>query len=637
MLEDDLKTPDRALGAEEGMLSGAEPAPTSPVSTPDSFGGGFSPGSMLTARPPGIPDAPSRDIMADVGYDPARTAAVGLEMGDRLREKMYADSYVDRTGMRRMEEDRGRMARAYEATGAAKDAMPPEWNADKERDKRMRGPMEQFGSIGNVFAMLAGAFTRTPMVTALNAGAAAMTSMQQHDEKGYESAYQAWKDNTQLALKRFDMERAQFTDANTLMNTDMAAWKAKRFAIAAHYEDTKALTLLENGMYPELLEIDNKKIHAARELQQAVAGWEEFENQRQMFKLGVETWQKANPEKVGTIEDFKNRVQVLHDTKNAQRGLSAGRGGTQNPQWLFIQNRVPELMKPTSEGGGGLSSITEAMRVAEQEWTASKQAPAKEGSDPEWIKSRTEQLMKPESEGGKGMDKVAAGKQATEERAASKRADPVVTEARSIADKVKKYEADLRTEKNEDGSAKYTERQIGDMGAQRSRELKTAGTAPSGNRIDWLKGHAQRFGKSMETIDKVENLLRKHGALTGLGGKITRPYEVVTNWFGGNDTDRSQFQSYIEELREWGPRLLNEAGGRPLASEATRINKIIRGLDSGDTTANTARGLLELRQLFKEFREGALIRSRGGDPNTSTPTPGAGWSWESLPEVRGGQ
>lgn len=231
-------------------------ADTLEVPDQSSFGTGYMP--QLPA-----PAAPGSDIQRDaspLGYDPEKSHRVSGELAGLKRQEMSQQSGVDQRQDARLEQDRARMDRAFRAEGEAKDAVPPPWNADKEREQRMRGPMEQFGSLGSIFAMMASGFTRTPMTTALTAGAAAMTAIQKGDEKAYESAYAAWKDNTALALKRFDMERTMFEDANKLVHTDMQAWAAKRLAIASRYGSQKEILMLENGMAPEILEMDAKKI-----------------------------------------------------------------------------------------------------------------------------------------------------------------------------------------------------------------------------------------------------------------------------------------------------------------------------------------------------------------------------------------
>lgn len=186
-----------------------------------------------------------------------------------------------------------------------------------------------------------------------------------------------------------------------------------------------------------------------------------------------------------------------------------------------------------------------------------------------------------------------------------------LTTDRQRAQDVASFRKELQAAKNDDGTPRYTAAEIAHKAAEFDRTLKTEAAAITGNQKDQLTGKMDRVDYMSGTIDKVEALLKKHKAITGLGGTITRPAEVVSNIFGGNETDRKQFERYILELQEWAPQALNDRNGRPLSSEAGKINGIIAGLRPGDTTANTARAYAELRPLLKKIK-GNLESRRGG-------------------------
>ncbi len=159
----------------------------------------------------------------------------------------------------------------------------------------------------------------------------------------------------------------------------------------------------------------------------------------------------------------------------------------------------------------------------------------------------------------------------------------------------------------------------------------TTASAPSGNQRDKLQGMVDQTKYFEGHIDKVEELLTKHKALAGLGGKVTRPAEVISNIFGGNETDRKQFEREILGMQEIASRILTGSAGRPLAAEAAKINGIVAGLQLGDTTANTVRAYRELRPLIQKIR-GDLEKRKGGgaapdgEPAPAAP-PGGKW-WE---------
>ncbi len=525
---------------------------------------------------------------------PEQMKAAGSALQAEYKRKDEAQSYVDRETFGRMERDRAQMDRAFQAEGAAAAAIPPKWDADKERAERIRGPMEQFGSVGSVFAMAASLFTKTPMTSALNAGAAAMKAIQASDEKGYESAYKAWKDNTDLALKRFNMEHQMFQDASHLLTSDMSAWAIKQKAIAARFENNTAMIMLENGMYKELIDVQASQVRAAKELTEAKKGFEEYNTQRELFKHGVESWEKENPDATET-QKVQHRLKLLSDIKSAQRG-TAQRGSSGDLQ-QYLSTRVPELMEAHQDD----PNYTPGMAIRDA------------------TKEHTEATSK------RGVSGTAG--------------NPNLTGDRQRAQDVAAYREELKNAKNGDGSPKYTSQQIADMAAKREADLKAKATPITATNRDQLDSMITRIDTANGAIDKVEALLKKHNALTGLGGKITRPAEVVSNWFGSNETDRAQFRRYIEELRELGPRLLQESKSRPLSSEEKRIQAIVPGLDAGDTTVNTARGLKELQDLFKTLRAGLELRRKGefdptkpfGGAVPSKPEPKGGNPWDSAP------
>lgn len=623
------------------------PETESALDVPDtsSFGVGF----MPQAAPPAAAE-PSRsgsDLVADV-LNPQRTAAITSQHADIERQHGQEMNYADRQLDDRMREDRSRMDRAYRAEGAAADALPPKWDADKERSERVRGPMEQFGSIGTVFAMAASLFTKAPMTSALNAGASAMRAIQEHDEHGYQSAYQAWKDNTTLALKRFDMERAMFADADKLLSTDINAWRTKQMSIAAKFDNQKALMFLENGMDKELLEMQSSQIKAAGDLQKTVDGMEQYDLRRTVWK--------NDPRASGTPEQrlellhemaggkLSTEEQLLRDFRRDRRAETGeapkaeeeskflreykqfGARGSANPEWNFMSKRVEELVKPADEGGEGLSP-TDAMRKAQGEWRASKATPAREGTEPEFIKKRKAELMQPKEDGGEGLSDTEAAKKAKSEWTAAGRREPVVTPGRQISTEVERRKADYIAGGMDESEAFK----------KASQEVRRETQTPGGNRISQLQSRVDAIGYSRYTMDKAEQLMNRHWGITGLGGSITRPMESVSNATGfSNATDRRQFERFIEEMKEWGPTVLLDRSGRPLSTEATRMNAIIAGLRMGDTVANTKRAFSEMRQLWSKI-EGQVQSQIDGtwQPGGRAPKPGTGGNWwQKIPDKR---
>lgn len=127
------------------------------------------------------------------------------------------------------------------------------WNVQEEKKKYETDPLATFGSFWNVAAVVASAFTRQPLVNSLTASAAFINAKADQNDLAYKQAYQAWKDNTDLAMKRHQLERESFDDALKLMQTNATAGKAELAAVMARFGMKKKQAMMEAGMFPELM------------------------------------------------------------------------------------------------------------------------------------------------------------------------------------------------------------------------------------------------------------------------------------------------------------------------------------------------------------------------------------------------
>ena len=265
------------------------------------------------APPPG----PALPDYAPYDYVSSRLAGEAAAKGE-------AQTYVDRRAEDQMAQDRQKMAQSYdlEAADARDPALRP-WNAEQEKAKYIRGPMENFGSVGMIFAMAASAFTRTPMISALNAGAAAMQATAQSDEKAYKQAFDAWKSNSDLALKRFDMERNLYEDANKLLTTDMGLWKQKSLMLAAQFDNQKMRIMLENGMDKEVLDAQAAQFKAAEEMRKSKFEFDKQDFFRQQYADSIKQYQDAHP---GVNDKNKTPEYVAFKAKAWSDALRASQG-----------------------------------------------------------------------------------------------------------------------------------------------------------------------------------------------------------------------------------------------------------------------------------------------------------------------
>ena len=234
-------------------------------------------------------------------FAPKNIDAASSSIEALTRQNIAEQTKADNLLNDRLERDRAQQKKAFDAESAAADAIPPAWNADQERQARVRTPLENFGSIGAIFCILASQFTKTPMTSAMNAAAAAITAQTNHDEEGYKTAYAAWKDNTALALKRFGMERDVFEDANKFADSDIQDWKVKTLQAAAQFNNQKVIAMLDAGLPPgEIIDYMDKYSTAADKLAKAAQDQEVIEGRRQALTGLFAAQAENNPQLFGS-------------------------------------------------------------------------------------------------------------------------------------------------------------------------------------------------------------------------------------------------------------------------------------------------------------------------------------------------
>lgn len=163
----------------------------------------------------------------------------------------------------------------------------------------------------------------------------------------------------------------------------------------------------------------------------------------------------------------------------------------------------------------------------------------------------------------------------------------------------------------------------------------------TGNQRQKLEEHVDQFDNSLDRLDKVSNALDKYVGAAGVAGKALRAKEIVSNIFGSSDTDRVQFRRDIEYLQTMSHRLLTDASGRPLSSDAKKLDDVIGGLNMGDTTANTLRSLQEIKTLYNKMRGDTVSQLQGtwgprgsGGASATSAAPSADKPWLSAPVVK---
>jgi hypothetical protein len=197
------------------------------------------------------------------------------------------------------------------------------WDAKKEMADRQTDPLQAFGSFGSIFGILASAFTHQPMENALNASAAAIGAIHKGDEEAYKTAYDAWKENTNLAIERHKEQHEAFTDAMGKIESDASAMRT----YAAKYGDQRAQILAESGLYQNLASMGNARQSAALQIMQAAP---ELEKKDMAIKAAFDL-QAAR--KSGDPEALKKASENIRDLQSA--GIIPATAGVRPPTTPF--------------------------------------------------------------------------------------------------------------------------------------------------------------------------------------------------------------------------------------------------------------------------------------------------------------
>ena len=530
---------------------------------------------VATPDSPGPPPSAGDSVQSALGLK-----EITSKMADNQREKIAAEDKIYDKLNTTIDQSLPKIEQLSKTAGVEAEKLKP-WNADEEAAKRRTDPIEAFGSFGSVFGILASAFTHAPMENALNASAAAMNAIKENDSKAYDRAHKGWEDNMKLVMDRYKIQHDAYQDATSFLSTNMQAANTKLSVLAARFGDKQVQLLLDAGMNGDV----EKLLQGRQKLAMEIA--------------------EAQPKIIAENAKISRLFALGYDTKNP------------------TSEKSQEALKTFQE---------EQADLKRQEHTYGTPSLGKE--DANEVASRTAQYEAQGMSHEQAFDKARQEVAAAGKKGGTTGGNTNLTGDRQRAADVAAFRKELSEAKNDDGSPQYTREEIAEKAANYEKHLKTVAAAPSGNKADDIKSIENKITVAEHTIDQIDDMLLKHKAITGIGGKITRTGEAVGNIIGSNKTDRAQFRRWVLELQETMPSIINGRNGRPISSEAAKIEGIVAGLAAGDTNANTLRAYDELRPLLKTLKK-QLQERRGveGGPDAPAPSKNAP-SWESYPEAK---
>ena len=489
--------------------------------------------------------SPSLD---DLSAPPGLTAIVG--------EKYRAQSAIGADILRQSDVDRQRRDKAFAATEVGPDSILFKgWNAEQESRKFSTNPLDAFGSLGSVFGIIGAAFTHAPMQAGMEASAAAINAINAGDEKAYERAHQAFKDNVELALKRHNIMEERYKDASSILSDNLNLGLSKMKIAAEISGDKQSAFLAEHGMVKEWYDLQEKRADAALKVKETA-------DKLTLYGMRDEVWKRS--------EAAKSR-----DPMERMLGLQR------------IYGVGDEKSTPVREAMWALE-----LKAVKENWP-------------------TEKLIEEE---GKAVQKL------TPQHIYGSGGANAVSKPAEIARRATQYEEDPESPTYKDHAASY------DRAAQEVQ--KAYAPAITGNERDKIQSSIDRVDQVEGVMDKIEALLKKHNAITGFAGHVSRAGETVGEILGSNSSDFKEFHRLVSTLQTIGPRVLMDTQGRPIGIEGGRVSEIFAGNDLGDLNTNTLRAYKELRDIYNSQKQRYQKRLGAAGSEEKKPTGGEKW-WES--------
>ena len=212
---------------------------------------------------------------------------------------------------RSRERESARLHDQWDALGVGPDATMQPWNAEEQWNKVRTDPIASMSSPLALLTIAASTFTRQGFINSLNGLAAMQNAINKGDTASYLQNHEAWKENTELAIKRHTMAQRDFELALRLRDSDVAAGDAQVKAVMTKYGMDREATMWEHGMIPEVLKVQEASRKSVTEL---IKGYADYMNkQSEVLKRMQDTKHQQIMEKIdqqkANTEEEKARIE----------------------------------------------------------------------------------------------------------------------------------------------------------------------------------------------------------------------------------------------------------------------------------------------------------------------------------------
>ena len=433
-------------------------------------------------------------------------------------------------------------------------------------------PIRGFASAAGMFALLAAAFTKTPAIAAMNGMAAAITARNANDQKGYEQAYQQWKENADLALKRDTEHRARVSQALDMMKTNVALGQAMLHAVDTEYGDENGLVMNAASLFDKREELNLSRGRLANEMRRTQ---QEIDANAPIAFAGASmaaAMKSGDPQKIAAAQEL---MKVARGSAgNVSVTPFAGPDGKSYLMKKDQQGNVSwtDTAGQSVDPPGSVTRIAGKGNVGQMQLSDVKDDLRK--AHPEWSEGQLDQA-------------------ANQQIAISKRV-PGVSMTSFVAGHLAEYEKSFAAK----NSRAPTDEELGTQA-----NLLQGKQVLNANQFNTLEDRAQQFSLALDQVQKIRELIPKAVGIATRVGQPLEKIEAVGNMLGmDSSTDRADFESALAFLRVNAPLLLKQANptSRAIGGDQAMVNRIIRGEQWGDSRLNVEAAMENLNGIFQQ-------------------------------------
>lgn len=201
--------------------------------------------------------------------------------------------------------------------------VPEAPTLDKAPTRRRTDPMEAFGSTASVLAMIGSAFTKRPMLNALNSAAGVMEAFKANDTARAKEEFDIWKANSDAAITQFNMQNTAYKGALDKLSTNSKLALDEVQVLAAQWGDPIMKELARTGALSQAVQHQQTIEKSVAELTETNVELEAMYQRENLVQELV-----ASPEYAAMTPNQK--AAKINEIRNPSKALGEGQGKIYN-------------------------------------------------------------------------------------------------------------------------------------------------------------------------------------------------------------------------------------------------------------------------------------------------------------------